>query len=54
MPPLRSPFAFPWSHRDTQHIPLENLCVYALLFLLGALWAHVRCSGRHARKEHAA
>lgn len=26
--------------------PLENLCVFALMFLLGALWGHLRCSSR--------
>lgn len=35
--------------------PLENLCVYALLFLLGALWAHLRSNHRDtARKERSA
>ena len=35
--------------------PLENLCVYALLFLLGALWAHLRSNSRDAaRKERSA
>lgn len=35
--------------------PLENLCVYVLLFLLGALWAHLRSNHRDtARKERSA
>ncbi len=54
MPPLRSTLTFHGAVVIPNTSPLENLCVYALLFLLGALWAHVRCSGRNARKEHAA
>lgn len=35
--------------------PLEYLLAFALIFLVGALWAHLRCSNRDARpKEQAA
>lgn len=31
--------------------PLENLLAFALTFLIGALWAHLRCSSRGARRK---
>lgn len=35
--------------------PLESLCVFALMFLIGALWARLRCSSRDAcQKEQTA
>ena len=35
--------------------PLEFLLAFALVFLIGALWGHLRCSNADARlKEHAA
>lgn len=33
---------------------LENLCTFALLFLIGALWGHMRCSSRDTRRKELA
>lgn len=31
--------------------PLENLISFALVFLIGALWGHLRCGNREARRK---
>lgn len=34
--------------------PLEYLLAFTLFFLIGALWAHQRCSNRDARRKEQA
>lgn len=34
--------------------PLENLCTFTLIFLIGALWGHMRGSSRDTRPKELA
>ncbi|KAI3608366.1 hypothetical protein D8I24_1204 [Cupriavidus necator H850] len=56
MPPLLSTICpFHGAIVIPNNSPLEYLLAFTLTFLVGALWAHLRCSNRDAcRKEQAA
>lgn len=49
MPPLQSTFRpFPGAIVISSNSSLENLASFALVFLIGALWGHLRCANRDA------
>lgn len=54
MPPLLLHSSFHGAIVIPNNSPLENLCTFALLFLIGALWGHMRCSSRDTRRKELA
>lgn len=54
VPPLLSAFLFHGAIVIPNNSPLENLCTFALIFLIGALWGHTRCSSRDVRRKELA
>ena len=56
MPPLQSTVrAFNGAIVIPNNSPLEYLLAFILIFLVGAVWGHLRCSNPYTRREeHAA